>query len=86
VVPRSRRFGDAVDDHQIGFSRRLHASGSITLVEDADDLRAVLTSLVGGRERAGGGGGVPGGGALVRDLREYLTSTVRPAIPVTEPK
>jgi UDP-N-acetylglucosamine transferase subunit ALG13 len=79
VVPRSRRFGDAVDDHQIGFSRRLHAAGRITLVESADDLRSALASLV-DDERIRDGDAIAMGTGLVAELREYLASTVEPTV------
>jgi UDP-N-acetylglucosamine transferase subunit ALG13 len=38
VVPRLRRFGEAVDDHQLDFARRLAAKGLVALVEDAERL------------------------------------------------
>jgi UDP-N-acetylglucosamine transferase subunit ALG13 len=38
VVPRLRRYGEAVDDHQVGFARRLHREGVVELAEDADRL------------------------------------------------
>jgi beta-1,4-N-acetylglucosaminyltransferase len=42
VMPRLKRFGEAVDDHQLHFGRRLAARGLVTLVEDTDGLRAAL--------------------------------------------
>jgi UDP-N-acetylglucosamine transferase subunit ALG13 len=41
VVPRLKRFGEAVDDHQIEFARRLGPE-LITLVEELGDLRDAL--------------------------------------------
>jgi UDP-N-acetylglucosamine transferase subunit ALG13 len=41
VVPRLHDYGEAVDDHQVEFARRLHPD-LITLVEDTDDLQAAL--------------------------------------------
>jgi UDP-N-acetylglucosamine transferase subunit ALG13 len=38
VVPRLRRLGEAVDDHQLVFARRVAASGLVTLVEDVARL------------------------------------------------
>jgi exopolysaccharide biosynthesis glucuronosyltransferase PssE len=69
VVPRLRRFGEAVDDHQVGLGRRLHAAGLVTLVEDADELPAAV-ALEQEFERAAGGG------ALVEELRGYLAAVV----------
>jgi UDP-N-acetylglucosamine transferase subunit ALG13 len=69
VVPRLRRFGEAVDDHQVGLGRRLHAAGLVTLVEDADELPAAVAREQ-EFERA------QGGGALVEELRGYLAAAV----------
>jgi UDP-N-acetylglucosamine transferase subunit ALG13 len=40
VVPRRKHFSEAVDDHQLGFARRLHRSGFVSLVEDPAELAA----------------------------------------------
>jgi UDP-N-acetylglucosamine transferase subunit ALG13 len=45
VVPRLRRFGEAVDDHQLSLGRRLHESGLVTLVEDPGDVPAALGAV-----------------------------------------
>jgi UDP-N-acetylglucosamine transferase subunit ALG13 len=42
VVPRRAGAGDAIDDHQLEFARRVAAGGLVTLVEDLDDLSAAL--------------------------------------------
>jgi UDP-N-acetylglucosamine transferase subunit ALG13 len=34
TVPRLARFGEAVDDHQLAFARRLAEAGLVTLVEE----------------------------------------------------
>jgi UDP-N-acetylglucosamine transferase subunit ALG13 len=73
VVPRLKRFGEAVDDHQLGLGRRLAAEGLVTLVEDAGTL---------GQALAGSGHDVeaaPRGTALARDLGAYLFERCRPA-------
>ena len=44
VVPRLRRYGEAVDDHQVFFARRLADAGLVTLVEDVDRLPEVVAS------------------------------------------
>ncbi|MEW6583787.1 MAG: glycosyltransferase, partial [Actinomycetota bacterium] len=36
VVPRLKRHGEAVDDHQVPLTRRLAAQGLVTAVEDLD--------------------------------------------------
>jgi UDP-N-acetylglucosamine transferase subunit ALG13 len=38
VVPRLRRYGEAIDDHQLALGRRLAQSGLVTLVEEPEIL------------------------------------------------
>jgi len=69
VVPRLRRFGEAVDDHQVALGRRLDESGLVTFVEDPDDvLRAV--------EDAGSAPGIELGPSprLVEELRAFVAA------------
>lgn len=42
VVPRDPARGEHVDDHQLRFSRRLGASGLVTVADDEASLRAAL--------------------------------------------
>jgi len=42
VVPRLRRFGEAVDDHQLDLGRRLDESGLVVLVENPEHVLARL--------------------------------------------
>ena len=44
VVPRLQRYGEAVDDHQLSFGRRLSEAGLVTLVEDPVGLADVVAS------------------------------------------
>jgi UDP-N-acetylglucosamine transferase subunit ALG13 len=44
VVPRRRRFGEAVDDHQVAFARRLHAAGLVVLAAGPDELAGVVAA------------------------------------------
>jgi beta-1,4-N-acetylglucosaminyltransferase len=44
VVPRLRRLGEAVDDHQVSFARRLEQASLVTVVEDLDQLPEVVGS------------------------------------------
>jgi exopolysaccharide biosynthesis glucuronosyltransferase PssE len=69
VVPRLRRFGEAVDDHQVMLGRRLQEAGLVTLVEDAAELRAAVAEEQGFEPAASGG-------ALVKELRGYLAAAV----------
>ena len=71
VMARRHALGEAVDDHQVELSRRLAASGLVTLVEDERDLAAAV------RTATGTGGetvvrGLPGADALAADLRSHL--------------
>jgi UDP-N-acetylglucosamine transferase subunit ALG13 len=43
VVPRLRRMGEAVDDHQISFARRFAAQGIVVCCETESELRRELT-------------------------------------------
>jgi UDP-N-acetylglucosamine transferase subunit ALG13 len=42
VVPRSRRYGEHVDDHQVAYARRLAREGEIILVEETGQLADVI--------------------------------------------
>jgi UDP-N-acetylglucosamine transferase subunit ALG13 len=42
AVPRRRCFGEAVDDHQVEFARRLADAGLVRLVDDPQDLYRAL--------------------------------------------
>jgi UDP-N-acetylglucosamine transferase subunit ALG13 len=68
VVPRLRRYGEAVDDHQLAFARRLDDAGLVRLVEDPDDLAPALAEDGGGRVAPGAGRS-----PLVDELYDYLT-------------
>jgi UDP-N-acetylglucosamine transferase subunit ALG13 len=66
VVPRLPRFGEAVDDHQLTFARRLHDEGVIVLVEDLSTLaKAVAGAVNGNRLRQAEA-------PLVHELRDVL--------------
>jgi UDP-N-acetylglucosamine transferase subunit ALG13 len=44
TVPRLARLGEAVDDHQLAFARRLAEAGLVTLVEDPAELAHAVAS------------------------------------------
>jgi len=67
VVPRLHRYGEAVDDHQLAFGRRLAQAGFVTLVEDPARLPE---ALAGAPEPPRPPSALSGG--LVADLRDYL--------------
>lgn len=47
VVPRRKRFGEHVDDHQLAFTTRIAAEGAIVLAQSEDELRACLDAALG---------------------------------------
>ena len=46
VAPRLREFGEAVDDHQVPFGRRLAGLGLVRLVEDLAQLGDALSTTI----------------------------------------
>jgi UDP-N-acetylglucosamine transferase subunit ALG13 len=71
VVPRRRRFGEAVDDHQAQLAGTLHRQGVVRLVDDLDELRAVIEDPQGHESAA-----MQQGQSLASDLRDYLRLVV----------
>lgn len=74
VVPRLRRFGEAVDDHQLALGRKLDELGLVRLVDDPADLASMLASrgaetLTRSRETNG----------LALALRSHLAERLGPA-------
>jgi UDP-N-acetylglucosamine transferase subunit ALG13 len=53
VVPRVRRLGEHVDDHQVVFSKRLAAEGEIELAESEERLRGLLDRVIAEGPRTG---------------------------------
>ena len=68
VVPRRAERGEAIDDHQLEFVRKLAAEGIVDLVEDPADLGTRLSSAHDAPARV-----VPDA-RLVSELRDYLTA------------
>jgi UDP-N-acetylglucosamine transferase subunit ALG13 len=71
VVPRLAERGEAIDDHQLEFVRKVAAAGVIELVEDPAELGARLATSQARARR------VAPDARLVAELREYLTTAVR---------
>jgi UDP-N-acetylglucosamine transferase subunit ALG13 len=72
VVPRLQRYGEAVDDHQVGFGRRLHEEGLVVFVEDPARLPEAVATHESRFE-----GAVGAEGRLVEELRELIDAAVR---------
>lgn len=70
VVPRLAAHGEAVDDHQVAFARRMSEAGLVTLVEDVDDIPAVVAGGSGVAEQV-----LPSSG-LLEDLRTLIEARV----------
>ncbi len=70
VVPRMRRLGEAVDDHQLTFARRLHVAGAVLLVEDTALLADAVAQTLEAAPLQ------PAGGPLAAELRTYLAGAV----------
>ena len=73
VVPRLHRYGEAVDDHQLPFGRRLAEAGLVVLCEDPDELAPLVASGSGPLDVQ-----LRPSRRLVGDLREYLWATLGP--------
>jgi UDP-N-acetylglucosamine transferase subunit ALG13 len=71
VIPRLREHGEAVDDHQVPFARRLADAGLVVLVEDPAQLRDTLL------ETPGAPASLAGGGGIAADLRAYLLEVAK---------
>ena len=79
VVPRLRRFGEAVDDHQLAFAERISAMGLAHLVETP----AELPHLVGGFDGRLGFARFETP-SLATALREHLAVSLGPAADDTD--
>jgi UDP-N-acetylglucosamine transferase subunit ALG13 len=47
VVPRRKRFGEHVDDHQCSFTERIAAEGAIVLARSEEELHTCLDAALG---------------------------------------
>ena len=65
AVPRLRRHGEAVDDHQVDFCRKLASTGRIRVAEDAAGLHALIEEALADRSGFRLGGSPATGGATV---------------------
>ena len=67
VMPRLRRHGEAVDDHQLAFAWRFERMGLVTVVETRDQLEAAVRAPASGKASE-----LTVNGTLVDELRTYL--------------
>ncbi len=83
VMPRRVALGEAVDDHQVPFARRLAGVGAIDIAEDEDGLaRAIAAALARPSAApvhtagAGNGTGAAAPGGLAAELEGFLAGRV----------
>jgi UDP-N-acetylglucosamine transferase subunit ALG13 len=76
VVPRLARYGEAVDDHQLDFARKLDAAGLVTLVAEPDSLGPMLERSKGRENRRDHLAASVQPNGLAADLGEYLRAVV----------
>lgn len=69
VVPRLKRYGEAVDDHQVALAARLASAGLVTVVHDP---QRELETALGSAPRVLESAERPR--ALVEELRSYIRS------------
>jgi UDP-N-acetylglucosamine transferase subunit ALG13 len=81
VVPRLARFGEAVDDHQLGLARRLDKAGFVTAVEDEAELAKAIAVV-----QATPLGTHDGNGSLARDLLAYMSERLGTVLVPAEPR
>jgi UDP-N-acetylglucosamine transferase subunit ALG13 len=71
LVPRLRRYGEAVDDHQVAFARRLQQEGLAVMVEDVGRLPVVVRKHDGNLPPRR-----PASKQLASELRELIEAVV----------
>jgi UDP-N-acetylglucosamine transferase subunit ALG13 len=72
VVPRLRRFHEAVDDHQLALARKLSESGLVTLVQDPAVLPELLSRANGFTKRRAEGAA----SELIAEVREFIANSL----------
>jgi UDP-N-acetylglucosamine transferase subunit ALG13 len=72
VVPRLRRFGEVVDDHQLDFSRKLAGMRRVVLAEEPTALARLLEIAVSDRSRFRISGPAPDISAVVRRFGDLV--------------
>lgn len=67
VVPRLKKYGEHVSDHQVSYAKKLSQAGKIYLANDANDLKESLK-----QKQLGFNLKSEGKGELIKKLQEYL--------------
>ena len=77
VLPRLRRYGEAIDDHQLDFARRLDEENVVELLKDPGSLSDLLS------ERSDRHDVNARSCGLADDLRDYLRATLGARAPAS---
>jgi UDP-N-acetylglucosamine transferase subunit ALG13 len=72
IMPRRPEFGEHVDEHQLELSRRLHAAGLVTVVEDEAALAAAVRTPAAVPSAGSEAGSLQGPAALSASVRGVL--------------
>jgi UDP-N-acetylglucosamine transferase subunit ALG13 len=72
IMPRRPEHGEHVDEHQLELSRRLHAAGLVTVVEDEHELAAAIRNPAAVPPPGADAGSLRGPSALSADVRGVL--------------
>lgn len=75
VMPRLRRFGEHVDDHQVELAEALHDKGKVLLVLDKEMLLSTVRDTLTGKYRASK---EPGGSKLLQEMQFLLSKLAFP--------
>ncbi len=78
VVPRLRRLGEAVDDHQVAFARRLAEAGEVHLAETEARLRKLLDRVLVEPEAFRSDRARQHGGEAVQRFQELVDELISP--------
>jgi UDP-N-acetylglucosamine transferase subunit ALG13 len=81
VVPRLHRYGEAVDDHQLLFGRRLAEGGLAVFVDDLAELRSIVENHSSELETV-----LRPDRRLVLELQGYVSSRLAPPGPTRAPR
>jgi beta-1,4-N-acetylglucosaminyltransferase len=68
VVPRLKKYGDAVDDHQLELAERLADLKLVTLVRETSELPEAVSEGIGATDK------VQVGSGLVSELRDFIAT------------
>jgi UDP-N-acetylglucosamine transferase subunit ALG13 len=86
VVPRLRRLGEVVDDHQVAFAHRMALIGDVHVAETEPDLRDLLDQVVVAPARFRSGNADGQAAHTVERFGELVDALVAPAARARRPR